>query len=364
MSERLIRFGAWACNAANGKADAPEASRPENRGWTQLEETMRKFRLWLSALALVLVASPALSQQYPNKPIRLIVPYPAGGATDVVARLVAERMSEDLGQQIYVENRPGGGTMIGASAVARSPADGYTLLLGDTGTYALNPTLYGAQLTYDPAKDFSPVCRTGRVPLILTANPKAVNAASVKDLIEAAKKEPGKIDFGAPGPGSPIHLAMELFKQRVGIQVTAIPYKGGADALNDLLGGRIGLLFLDAATGVTHIKAGTLKGLGVGTDKRIPAAPDVPTIAEAGVADFEAWAWNGIVAPAGTPADVVAKLNAACQKGLGQAALRQKFAELSVEPAPSTAAEFGSFIASETAKWRSVITSAGISLAN
>jgi tripartite-type tricarboxylate transporter receptor subunit TctC len=322
------------------------------------------LRFVLAALALVIAIPPAFSQQYPNKPIRLIVPYPAGGATDVVARLVAERMSDDLGQQVYVENRPGAGTMIGAAAVARSPADGYVLLMGDTGTYALNPTLYGSQLTYDPAKDFMPVCRTGRVPLILTANPKTVSASTVKELIDAAKKDPGKIDFGAPGPGSPIHLAMELFKQRVGIQVTGIPYKGGADALNDLLGGRIGLLFLDAATGVTHIKSGALKGLGVGTDRRIPAAPDVPTIAEAGVADFEAWAWNGIAAPTGTPADVVARLNAACQKALGQAALRQKFAELSVEPAPSSADEFRTFIASEAAKWRVVITSAGVSLGN
>lgn len=322
------------------------------------------FRLSLAALALAVAAPAAFGQQYPNKPIRLIVPYPAGGATDVVARLVAERMSEDLGQQIYVENRPGAGTMIGATAVARSAADGYTLLMGDTGTYALNPTLYGKQLTYDPVKDFDPVCRTGRVPLILTVNPKTVAVSTVKELIDAAKKDPGKIDFGAPGPGSPIHLALELFKQRVGVQMTAIPYKGGADALNDLLGGRIGLLFLDAATGVTHIKSGALKGLGVGTDKRIPAAPDVPTIAEAGVPDFEAWAWNGIVAPTGTPADVLARLNAACQKGLGSAALRQKFADLSVEPAPSSADEFRSFIAAETAKWRTVITSAGISLSN
>jgi tripartite-type tricarboxylate transporter receptor subunit TctC len=202
------------------------------------------------------------------------------------------------------------------------------------------------------------------VPLILTANSKTVSAGSVKELIDAAKKEPGKIDFGAPGPGSPIHLAMELFKQRVGIQITAIPYKGGADALNDLLGGRIGLLFLDAATGVTHIKSGALKGLGVGTDKRIPTAPDVPTIAEAGIADFEAWAWNGIVVPTGTPTDIVARLSAACQKALGQAALRQKFADLSVEPAPSSAEDFRAFIASETAKWRTVITSAGVSLGN
>jgi tripartite-type tricarboxylate transporter receptor subunit TctC len=319
------------------------------------------LRLSLAALSLA-IAVPAFAQQYPNRPIRLIVPYPAGGATDVVARIVAEKMTDELGQQIIVDNRPGAGTMIGASAVARSPADGYMLLMGDTGTYALNPTLYGTALTYDPAKDFTPVCRTGRVPLILTANPNTVGVGSVKELIELAKKEPGKIAFGAPGPGSPIHLAMELFRQRVGIQITAIPYKGGADALNDLLGGRIGLLFLDAATGVTHIKAGALKGLGIGTDKRIPAAPDVPTVAEAGVPDFEAWAWNGLAVPAGTPADIVTKLDGACQKALANAALRERLAQISVEPAPSSAEEFKTYIADETGKWRAVITAAGISL--
>jgi tripartite-type tricarboxylate transporter receptor subunit TctC len=321
------------------------------------------IRLWLVLAVAVVAALPAHGQQYPNNPVRLIVPYPAGGATDVVARLVAEGMSADLGQQIYIENRPGAGTMIGAAAVARSPADGYTLLIGDTGTYALNVTLYGAKLTYDPVKDFAPVCRTGRVPLILTANPKTVDATSVEELIAAAKKEPSKINFGAPGPGSPIHLAMELFKQRVGIQITAVPYKGGADALNDLLAGHIGLLFLDAATGVTHIKSGALKGLGVGTSKRLSPLPDVPTIAEAGVADFEAWAWNGIAAPADTPAGIVTRLNAACVKALAQPALQQRFSDLSVDPAPSSPEEFRTFIASEIAKWRDVITSAGVSLA-
>ena len=320
------------------------------------------FGLALTAIALFATASAALAQQYPNRPLRLIVPYPAGGATDVVARLVAERISEDLGQQVFVDNRPGAGTMIGATAVARSAADGYAMLIGDTATYALNPTLYDRQLTYDPAKDFTPVCRTGRVPLILVANPKSVLANTVNELIELAKKEPGKIDFGAPGPGSPIHLAMELFKQRVRIQLTGIPYKGGADALNDLLGGRIGLMMIDAATGVTHIKAGALKALGAATDKRIPAAEDVPTIAEAGVPGFEAWAWNGIAVPTGTPSDIVAKLNAACQKALGNPALRQRFSEISVDPAPSTPEEFGAFIKSETDKWRVVITEAGISL--
>jgi tripartite-type tricarboxylate transporter receptor subunit TctC len=252
--------------------------------------------------------------------------------------------------------------MIGATAVARSTPDGYTLLLGDTGTYALNPTLYDKQLTYDPAKDFAPISRTGRVPLILVANSNVIKVNSVQELIATAKKDPGKIDFGAPGPGSPIHLAMELFKQRVGINVNPIPYKGGADALTDLLGGRIALLFIDAATGVTHIKSGALKALGVGTDKRIPALPDVPTVVEGGVAGFEAWAWNGLAAPTGTPPDIIAKLNAACQRALSLPTVKQRFAELSVDPSATSADEFGAFIKSETNKWRTVITEAGISL--
>lgn len=202
---------------------------------------MQALRTLLFTVLATLPISHAVcaQQSYPNRPIRLIVPYPAGGATDVVARIVVEKMSDELGQQIFVDNRPGAGTMIGATAVARSAPDGYTLLLGDTGTYALNPTLYDKQLTYDPAKDFAPISRTGRVPLILVANSNVIKVNAVQELIATAKKEPGKIDYGAPGPGSPIHLAMELFKQRVDINVNPIPYKGGADALTDLLGGRI-----------------------------------------------------------------------------------------------------------------------------
>ncbi|HEY6859777.1 MAG TPA: tripartite tricarboxylate transporter substrate binding protein [Pseudolabrys sp.] len=320
-------------------------------------------RMLLAILAFAAMAPAAHSQSaYPSHPIRLIVPYPAGGATDVVARIVADKMSDTLGQQVIVENRPGAGTMIGASAVARSESDGYTMLIGDTGTYALNPTLYGAKLTYDPLKDFAPVCRTGRVPLILAANPKTITANSVADLIALAKKEPGKIDFGAPGPGSPIHLAAELFRQRVGIQLTAVPYKGGADALTDLVGGRIGLLFIDAATGLPQIKSGALRALAVGTDKRIPTAPDIPTMAESGVPNFEAWAWNGIAVRTGTSPEIVGKLNQACRKALELPDVQKRLADLSIQPAPTSADEFAAFIQSEAAKWREVITTAGISL--
>lgn len=325
---------------------------------------MRHFlRSCFAALTIAAVAAPCVAAtDYPTRPIRLVVPYPAGGATDVVARIVATKMSDILGQQVVVDNRPGAGTMIGASAVARSDPDGYMILMGDTGTYALNPTLYGSRLTYDPVKDLAPVARIGRVPLILAANPKTVTANSVKDLIEAAKKEPGKLDYGAPGPGSPIHLAMELFKQRVGIKMTAIPYKGGADALTDLIAGRVGLLFIDAATGATNIKSGTLKGLGIATTKRISALPDLPTIAEASVADFEASAWNGLAVPTGTPPEIIAKLNSAATKALATPEVQSRFAELSVQPFPGGAQEFGAFIKSEGEKWKKVITEAGVSL--
>jgi tripartite-type tricarboxylate transporter receptor subunit TctC len=309
------------------------------------------------------LTSAAVSEQaFPARPIRLIVPYPAGGATDVVARIVAEKMSEKLGQQIFVDNRPGAGTMVGAAAVARSSADGYTMLAGDTATYALNPTLYGKQLTYDPVKDFAPVCRTSRVPLILVVNPKTLPVNSLPELVAAAKKQPGKIDFGAPGPGSPIHLAMELFRQRAGIDLHAIPYKGGADALNDVVSGRVALLFIDAATGLSYIKSDTLRALGIGADKRIPAAPDLPTVSEQGFPGFEAWAWNGFAVPTGTPPAIIEKLNAACQAALGEPAVERRFAEISVEPAPTSADGFRAYIESEATKWNRVITEAGISI--
>src|SRR5438067_8314054 len=223
-----------------------------------------------AAIAVLLSLGPALAQSYPIKPIRLIVPYPAGGATDFFARLVFPKVGDALGQPVVVENRPGAGTAIGASEVARSAPDGYTLLLGDAGTYAFNPTLY-KKLSYDPAKDFAPISLTGRFALILAVNTSTLSVSSVDEFVQAAKRAPGKIDYGAPGPGSPIHLAMEFFKQRASISMTPIPYKGGADALSDLIGGRIGALFPDIATGLPQIRAGKIKALAVASERRVAA---------------------------------------------------------------------------------------------
>ena len=315
----------------------------------------------VAAAALLAIAGDAGAQSYPTKPIRLIVPYPAGGATDFFARLVFPKLGEALGQSVVVENRPGAGTAIGASEVARSAPDGYTILLGDAGTYAFNPALY-RKLSYDPAKDFAPISLTGRFALILAVNPAVVSAGSVHEFVDAAKRQPGKIDYGAPGPGSPIHLAMELFKQRAGVTMMPIPYKGGADALSDLIGGRIGALFPDIATGLPQIRAGKIKALAVASEKRVAALPDLPTVGESGYAGFEAWAWQGFVAPAGTPRDVVMKLNGAFAKVMADATIKQRLSESGFEPQTSTPEQFAAYMKSEIAKWEKVIRESNISL--
>lgn len=312
----------------------------------------------ISALAAVSVSATA--QNYPTKPIRLVVPYPAGGATDFFARLVFPKMGESLGQQVVVENRPGAGTAIGASEVARSAPDGYTLLLGDAGTYAFNPTLY-KKLSYDPAKDFAPVSLTGRFALILAVHP-GMAVKSVKEFVQAAKSQPGKINYGAPGPGSPIHLAMEFFRQRAGLAMTPIPYKGGADAMNDLLGGRISAMFPDIASALPQINGGKLRPLAVASAKRVAALPDLPTIGESGYPGFEAWAWQGFVAPAKTPRPIIMKLNAEFAKVMSDPAIKQRLSESGFELQTSTPDEFSAYLKSEIAKWRKVIRESKISL--
>lgn len=322
---------------------------------------LRNIAVALAALTALGAAAAAHAQGYPGKPIRLVVPYPAGGATDFFARAVFPKMGEALGHPVLVENRPGAGTAIGASEVARSAPDGYTLLLGDAGTYAFNPTLY-KKLSYDPVKDFAPVSLTGRFALILAVNPATVKAASVKDFVAIGKSQPGKLDYGAPGPGSPIHLAMEFFKQRAGIAMTPIPYKGGADAMNDLIGGRIAAMFLDIASGLPQIRGGKVKALAVASDKRVAALPDLPTIGEAGYPGFEAWAWQGFVAPAGTPRDVVTKLNGEFAKVMADPAIRQRLSESGFEPQTSSPEQFAAYMKSEIAKWEKVIRESNIRL--
>ena len=314
-----------------------------------------------AALCLSAVALPAAGQSYPSKPIRLVVPFPAGGGTDFFARTVGAKMSETLGQPIVVDNRPGGSTIIGAENVKGSAPDGYTVLLGDLGTYALNPSLF-KKLPYDPAKDFAPVTLTGRFVLTIAVNPSVLNVSSVKELIDAAKKEPGKINYASPGTGSPHHLAMELFAKDAGIKLTHVPYKGAAPAIQDLLGGQVAVMPLDIAAGMQHIKSGKIKVIATATPAPVAALPGVPTIASAGLPGFEAWAWQGFAVPKGTPPEVIAKLREGYIQAIADPAVRAKLVEAGIEPLQSTPQEMANYMSAETTKWSKVIKDASITL--
>jgi tripartite-type tricarboxylate transporter receptor subunit TctC len=314
----------------------------------------------VTALILALACSALQAQSYPAKPIRLIVPYPPGGGTDFFARTVSAKLSDNLGQQVVVENRPGAATIIGAEAVAKSAPDGYTILLGDTATFAVNPALY-KKLPYDPLKSFEPISLTGRFALLLVVHP-SVQANSVAELIALAKAKPGTLNYASPGPGSPHHLAMVLFTQRTGINLVHVPYKGAGPAIQDLLGGQIPTMFLDLAAGAPQIKGGKIRALGVASPKRIAALSDLPTLAESGLPGFEAWAWQGLVAPAGTPPEVVAKLGAEYARAIGDPGIRQKIVDAGVDPLQSSPREFTDYIRSEQEKWAKVVKDGNITV--
>ena len=322
---------------------------------------LQSVRAAVAIIASMLAAFAVHAQVYPAKPLRLIVPYPAGGGTDFFARAVGAQLSQQLGQPVVVENRPGAATIIGAEAVAKSAPDGYTLLLGDTATFAVNPSLY-KKLPYDPGKDLAPITMTGRFALLLVVNPAKLKTTSVKELVEEAKKAPGKYDYASPGPGSPHHLAMEMFKQRTDTQLTHVPYKGAGPAIQDLLGGQIPLMFLDLAAGAPQIKAGKIRALAVASDKRIAALPDLPTVAESGFAGFEAWAWQALAVPIGTPREIVARLNAEFRKAVGVPELRQKLIDAGIDPLQSSPEDASAYIRSEALKWSKVISDGRISV--
>ncbi|MES2282673.1 MAG: tripartite tricarboxylate transporter substrate binding protein [Pseudomonadota bacterium] len=314
-----------------------------------------------SSLSLGLsLAAQAADPGFPTKPVKLIVPYPPGGGSDTFARTVSPKLSDELGQQFIIDNRPGAATIIGADLVAKSPADGYTLLLGDNSTYAVNSSLY-KKMPYDALKDFSPVTLTARFALVLVVNP-AVQAQSVQDFIRLAKSQPGKLSYGSPGAGSPHHLAMELFAQRAGINLVHVPYKGGAPATQDLLGGTLPVMMLDFATASQHMKSGKLRALGTASDKRLPQFADVPTIAESGFPGYEAWAWQGIVAPTGTPPEVITRLNAALTKVAADPDVKKRMTDLGGDFVPSTPAAMQTYMRAETAKWARIIKDANISI--
>jgi len=319
---------------------------------------------WLNGLALCTLgacfaafAAGVSAQAYPTKPIRIVVPFPAGGTTDVLARAAAQKLAETLGQPAVVDNRPGAGGNIGAELVAKSAPDGYTLLMGTVGTHAINPGLY-PKLPYDHVKDFAPVILVAGVPNVLVINP-ALPVNSVPELIAYAKANPGKLNFASSGNGTSIHLSAELFKTMAGVQMTHVPYKGSAPALQDLVGGQVQLMFDNLPSSLALIKGGKLKALAVTSGARAAALPDVPTLAESGLPGFEASSWFGLLAPTGTPSSVIAKLNGEIAKWLATPEAKEKLLAQGANAAGGTAEEFAQFIAAETAKWQKVVKESG-----
>ncbi|MGX9935575.1 Bug family tripartite tricarboxylate transporter substrate binding protein [Advenella kashmirensis] len=308
---------------------------------------------------LLVISGPAQAADYPDRPIRVVVPFGAGGLTDIVARLVAEQLSKDPAWNVIVENKTGAGGNIAAAEVARSRPDGYTLLMGSIGTNASNPYIY-RKMAYDPKKDFAPITLAATGTLLLVVN-SALPIHSTEELINYAKQHPGKLSYGSGGMGASQHLAGELLKSMAGVDIQHVPYKGLAPAIPDLLAGRISLTF-DMATALPYVKEGKLRAIAVANPKRSQALPDVPTIGESGVPGYAASAWYGFFAPAGTPADIVQLLNDKITHILLQDDMRQRLMAMGAEPAVSTPEELAAYVAAESDKWGKVLKSLNLNL--
>jgi tripartite-type tricarboxylate transporter receptor subunit TctC len=320
--------------------------------------TRRDF-LGATAAGLVVAGTGgAASAQsgYPTKPIRLIVPYPPGGSTDIAARVVGEQIAQSLGQRFVVDNRPGAGGNIGMQLAATSDPDGYTLVVGTT-AHAINMTLF-KDLSYDTVKDFEPIALLTEVPLMLVVNP-SVKAQTVADLIALAKQEPGSLDVASSGNGQSTHLAAELFNAMAGVKMTHIPYKGSAPAITDVVAGHVQLMFDTVMSALPHVQAGKLRALAVTSAKRAPVVPDVPTIAEAALPGYEAIAWNGLFAPVGTPRAIIDQLNAETVKAIQSDKVKEQFASMGATARPTTPGEFASYVRNEVTKWAKVVNESG-----
>jgi tripartite-type tricarboxylate transporter receptor subunit TctC len=310
--------------------------------------------LMIAGLAALAGASAVQAQAaYPSKPIRWIVPYPAGGGSDFLARTIGNQLAIDVAQPVLIDNKAGGNTAIAAAETARAAPDGYTVLSADNGTLVFNPVLY-RNLSYSPTRDLAPVTLMGRFPMVLIVGP-ASNAKDAKDFIAEAKAQPGKISFASAGAGSPHHLAMELLKQQAGLHMVHIPYRGAAPALADVAGGQLAAMMTDVAAGNAFIKSGKVRALAVANAKRLPQLPDVPTFAELGIPNVEAAALVGLVAPAATPPEVIARLQKSVAAAIRNPAVDKKLTDFGVEPVGSSSAEFGALIASESTRWHKLI---------
>jgi tripartite-type tricarboxylate transporter receptor subunit TctC len=316
---------------------------------------------FLKALAIAAGAfafsGAAGAQDFPTHPVRLVVPFAPGGGNDVFARLLAQGLSTAWKQQVIVDNRPGAGGNIGSEQVARAPADGYTLLLGHTGTLAINPSLY-QKMGYDPQKDLAPIATIASAPLVLVVHP-SVNAQSVKELIALAKAQAGQLNFASSGSGTGSHLAGELFNTMAGVKVTHVPYKGTGPAVTDLLGGQVQMMFSVIPTALPYVTAKRLKALGVTGARPLASLPGVPTVSASGLPGFESTLSYGVLAPRGTPEPVIREINAQTAKLLTTAAFKEKLATEGAEPLGGSSAEFAALILNETEKWRKVVQASG-----
>ncbi|MEO6748795.1 MAG: tripartite tricarboxylate transporter substrate binding protein [Casimicrobiaceae bacterium] len=300
----------------------------------------------------------AQADDYPSRPIKLIVPFPPGGGNDNVARPIAAKVGELLGQTLIIENKPGAGTMIGAEAAARSAPDGYTLFLGSIGSHAVSPTLY-KNVPYDPVKDFEPVTLLATAPNILVTSPQS-KFSTLAQFVAAAKAAPGKYTYASPGVGTPAHLAAEIFKKQAGIDILHVPYKGGANYIPDVIAGRVDVVFDTTTSSLPFVDDGQMRALAISRSERLPEIPDVPTFAQAGYPQYRTGSWYGILVPAKTPRAIVERLNAAFREALQDPATAQRLRTLGADPAGDTPQEFAAFINGELAKYGQVIKDNGI----
>ena len=321
---------------------------------THFTRTTRRAAIGAIALAAATLSLGAAAQAYPTKPITIVVPFSAGGTTDILARLVGQYLTTELGQPVVVDNKAGAGGNIGGALAAKAPADGYTLFMGTVGTHAINAALY-KKMPFDHVKDFAPLSRVANVPNLLVAHPSQP-FKTVPEMIAYAKANPGKINFGSPGNGASPHLSGELFNAMAKVELTHIPYKGSAPAVTDLLGNQIAIMFDNLPSVIPHVRSGKLRAIAITTAKRSPELPDVPTIAEAGVPGYEAVSWFGLFAPAATPKPVLDKLSTALSKVLANPEVQKKISAQGGETVNETPAQFAAFIRSETTKWGKVLT--------
>ena len=318
---------------------------------------MKRLTFAVSLLLCLCAASAVHGQTYPNKPIRLVVPFPAGESIDATARATAQHWSSALGQQIIIDNRGGAGGTIGSDVVAKAPPDGYTLLWGNVGPLAIGPSLY-SKLPYDVVKHFAPVSQATTLPFVMFISP-AVPANTVNEFISYAKARPKELNFGSTGVGSGIHLITEMFKMQTGVDMTHVPYKGVAQAMPEIVAGRLQVAFNTIPAFLPHVKAGRLKAIVITSPKRSPLLPQVPTAPEAGLPQLIGSSWHAVVAPAGTPAPVIAKLHQTLASALGVAELRELLVSQGAEPVGSNPQDFGRFLRAELAKWRPIVEASG-----